>query len=224
MPVISKRFKFVFIHIPKTGGTSVTTALEPYLTPEERAISDFKKTPHLTKSQILKEYPDVDETFRFFTVVRHPLNALYSFYCYTRKTSHAFSRASKNMSFDQFALSICGENGKGGDPKILNIRFLPLLWHGQHFYIQDDHNISKAKNIPTTKILRFEDLKNEFEAFCKDVLFVREGLSSHPVQLPHVNATSEITLRPENVPCSANTRDIVFLRFRKDYELFGYEK
>ena len=81
MTLISDSHKFVFIHIPKTGGTSIKAVLTPLSSPtylEKRA--DNK---HLTVNELETSFPKMkSESYFSFAFIRNPWDRLLSFYSY----------------------------------------------------------------------------------------------------------------------------------------------
>ena len=91
LTMISHKHKFIFIHIPKTGGTSVEIALE-----DETCIckrNEWSKEPrgfgaplnHLTLQQVIDSKYLTEEqlqTYFKFTFIRHPLDrAISEIFC-----------------------------------------------------------------------------------------------------------------------------------------------
>jgi hypothetical protein len=64
--MIDHKRKFVFVHIPKTGGTSINTALGSF-------------PSHTTARQYLRKYPQAKQYFKF-AIVRNPWDYLVSYY------------------------------------------------------------------------------------------------------------------------------------------------
>ena len=75
--IISTNPNFIFLHIPKTAGTSVEESLYDY------HDFDFNDDPHL---ELLYYYDDMTkeefESFYKFTVIRNPFTLLYSTWVY----------------------------------------------------------------------------------------------------------------------------------------------
>ena len=94
MVLISKKHKYIYIHIPKTGGTTIKNTLYPKAKKGELLVinmSSFtnitcENTWHLTYEKILEKYKinDVNKYFTF-TFVRNPYDRLYSSYLYGKK-------------------------------------------------------------------------------------------------------------------------------------------
>jgi hypothetical protein len=77
MTIISHSLKLIFIHIPKTAGTTIRTLL---LKNDPDAISDV----HLTYIEIKEKYfkeKNIDE-YNIFSVVRNSYDISVSLYCY----------------------------------------------------------------------------------------------------------------------------------------------
>jgi hypothetical protein len=90
--IISKSKNFIYVHIEKTGGTSIETALSPYITKEDLLIGgiDFsiQNKDGLWKHSSIKdieEYlgPKHQEMYKFATV-RDPKEIMISFYFYIK--------------------------------------------------------------------------------------------------------------------------------------------
>jgi len=112
-----------------------------------------------------------------------------------------------HTDFTRFANIICEKDGdaRAELSKIRNPIVNTLLKHGQHMYMDDK-----------TIVLRFEDLDADFRRLCTDVLKIE------PIDLPQVNASKHVR-DPSQVPCTEETRRMVYDKFKKDYELFGYD-
>lgn len=104
--LISHNYKFIFIHVPKTAGTSITEALYPYVTKEWSTIERRKKreeegfSPHLeASSEKLKKY---DKYFKF-GFCRHPVDRFFSLYNFIKNTKDHFRyERVKDLTFIEF--------------------------------------------------------------------------------------------------------------------------
>ncbi len=90
--IISHKFKFIFVHIPKTGGCSIEHQLIPKLGTEDLItdtmnyghIKDLKakfyKIPHhSTLDEILDKFPETKNYFKW-AIVRNPWDRMVSLY------------------------------------------------------------------------------------------------------------------------------------------------
>ncbi|HEX4294042.1 MAG TPA: sulfotransferase family 2 domain-containing protein [Rhizomicrobium sp.] len=78
--IVSLSRRFVFAHVPKTGGISVRAALEPFADGQDAAARD---TTHETLPTLLERRPDLAGHFKF-AFVRNPWERLVSFHAYAR--------------------------------------------------------------------------------------------------------------------------------------------
>ena len=146
MPFIHQH-KLLFIHIPKTGGTSVESKFklirknELY---EEKIVKIdgilFAKQ-HWLPYLIEKEFPEKFKNYKKFCIVRNP---------YTRVISEYFYQFPKQMvTFEDFVLKRLNLNERD--------HYLP-----QHLYFE---------NIKYDYVLRTETLNEDFKNMSKDFPF-----------------------------------------------------
>lgn len=90
---ISYKHKIVFIHIPKTGGTSITNGLGIEQLKENLHGTEYS---HFTSNEIKEAYPKIWKKFFKFTIIRNPFDRLVSEWAYQ----------GKRKPFKEFALSL----------------------------------------------------------------------------------------------------------------------
>lgn len=120
--IISFRHRYVFVHIPKTGGTSLSLALEEKLGKDDFSVGDtpkarnrrkrlqgVKSTGRIWKHSTLKDIPGlIDEAtldqMRVFTIVRNPWDRMVSYYHWlqAQRFDHPVVALSKSLDFSAF--------------------------------------------------------------------------------------------------------------------------
>ncbi len=122
--IVSRRRSYVFVHIPKTGGTSLASALEQRATKDDILIGDTPKARNrhrrqkglqargrLWKHSTLADIdglvpPEVLQRMFTFTLVRNPWDRFVSYYHWLRdqKFDHPAVSLAKVSSFEEFLL------------------------------------------------------------------------------------------------------------------------
>lgn len=122
--IVSLQRRYVFVHIPKTGGTSMALALEgraarddimlgdtPKARNRRRRLKDVKTRGRLWKHSTLRDIdgllePGTLETLFAFTLVRNPWDRAVSYYHWLQDQAfdHAAVRLAQSLSFRDFIL------------------------------------------------------------------------------------------------------------------------
>ena len=161
--MISHKHKFVYLHLPKTAGASIVSALHKH--------SDVEK--FMYGHPCLRDYfhtfgDDVSKYF-IFTVSRNPFDRALSAFKYLQKGgNNKFDAKTRdefdmqNLNFKEFVLKFFHQN--------LPIHLLPQTqFVGEHL-----------KDIDF--IIKFENLQEDFNIVCDKIGIPRQ-------QLPHKNET-----------------------------------
>jgi len=180
--------KYVFIHINKTGGSSIEKAL--WLPFEHKTVKD--KIKELGQSEWRKRYS--------FAVVRNPWDKVVSHYHYRVQTNQTMM-GDGHISFAEWVEAAYGDR----DPRYYD---QPLMFAPQSEWLDDG-----AGKVAVNKILRFENLTDEFNELAKYLKIKR--------RLPHIKKSN----RSKNYKDYYNDRtyEIVRKRFARDIENFGYK-
>jgi hypothetical protein len=193
--LLAERLGFVFIHIPKTGGTSIKQALGP--------LSPFgHKTAMLLQSSIEKSV--WDSAFKF-CIVRNPWDRMVSWFEFGRLNM----RDRKNnyyKSFDAWVLDGM-PHGWGTEWKLPEQENDPL--NQLNFFM-----LYRQKSL-VNFMGRYEHLEEDFE-------YIREHVGRH-VSLPHINKSTSRKGRNYRDYYTAETQQIVANRFAEEIKYLGYQ-
>ncbi len=158
--LISLKHKFIFLHIPKTGGTSAKKALEgisedisPHvregakgLIAKRQAMGLELNPPHMSLCG-LAALLEVDlSEYIISCVVRHPFDRLISYYKYLRhhNQAHRLHNLAKNLDIDSFVCEFINDNGHDTEPQF-------------NYFVPSQDLVIKGH-----RILRYEHLDYEF--------------------------------------------------------------
>lgn len=230
--IISHSRRFVFVHIHKTAGESVTEALAPHLERKDLVVGTTftGKLASLTRSRtgagrLKKHSPALrlrahlgeeawPEYFKF-AVIRDPVDRACSLYAYISKMLARRERASvRNLLFAlPGATSADPLNWPESRAYLESASFSEFIRHPafamreQWRYVCDE-----AGGLIVNFVARFENLEADFAEACR-----RIGVES--ARLPRRNASGG---RTERTMASPEDRALLAAVFHRDYELFGY--
>lgn len=93
---LSEKHKIVFVHIPKTGGTSLETLLEIPCVPHALLVRDLRRLPALQHYTPLQLLPLLNkeqlESWTKIVVIRNPYERVVSDYCwFQQRHAHVLS-------------------------------------------------------------------------------------------------------------------------------------
>jgi hypothetical protein len=203
---ISHKHNFVFIHVPKTAGSSIHVALKDFY--ELKGVQRADPPPpihHMGAKDLLNEYPECEGYFKF-AFVRNPYERLLSGYSeFTQKVSGAESHRAnypldifKYKDFSHFCVAL--ESSEW----IKDVHFRP-----QHELLYD------GDECLVNFIGRYENLQNDLSHICKTVGIHGIDLASSPKhrETRHAHWTAHYLPR---------TKRAIKECYARDFELFGY--
>ena len=214
--LLSHSKQFLFVHIAKTGGTSVRNALSSYRWGHRYAIAQFmcNKMSQLTHHRIGSRFPrhsrivaakemlpeDYFNTLFKFAIVRNPWDLQVSSYHHIkRERPHIMQR---HDSFEHFMMW----------------KFAPDRPYQYHIdtslQLQTDYLIDLKGNMLTDFVGRYERLELDFATIC-------QTLSLPEITLPHKRkAADRTTYHKYYTPTLV---DLVERHFAQDISLLGYQ-
>jgi Sulfotransferase family len=156
--MISDTHKFIFIHINKTGGTSIEKVFEP------NADQEDVQYKHDSVAFYSRTFPDQFRTYFKFAFARNPWDWLVSRYFWSKDRQRLF-----DYSFDEFLRRLKNR-----------IRLSErALWLEDALKPQLDRLTIRGA-IALDFVGRFENLQSDFDLVCS-------RLRTEPRTLPHVN-------------------------------------
>ncbi len=214
--LISYRHKFLFVHIAKTGGTSIRAALnryrfrDPYFIPrfvcsKLSALFDHRlgvKIPRHAKAVAAMEMlpRELYNSLFKFAFVRNPWDLQVSSYHHIlRERPHLIKHIDNFEEFLEWKL----------DPTRPYHYIIDTSITLQSDYVVDLHG-----ELIVDFIGRYERLEKDFKEACRQI-----GIEAP--KLPHRRKAGD--RRPYQEYYNRRTRELVARRFRRDIEIFGYE-
>jgi hypothetical protein len=199
--LLSSRKRFIFVHIYRTGGTSVTKALKPFTNdPFPRRFLDRilrrEKQPQISEHLTAREIRDLvgKDTFEScvkFAFVRNPWDWQVSLYHFMRETpSHFQHTLIRSMAtFEEY----------------LEWRISADKHLQREFVIDDDGSLL------VDFVGKFERFNEDFQTICQ-----RIGIRA---SLPHLNRSNHLRYTQYYNP---RTRALSAEHFAEDIEMFEY--
>lgn len=194
--MISHELKTVFIHMPKTAGTSILTYLHTFPHEERRQWGHH----------FLRSYRPYIHDYYVWCMVRNPWDRVVSAYEYIKRggINAADCRLRdrlnlENLSFEEF---ITGPMFQVAQGRLVR----PQHFIQQRVFLQ---NMSSHVNF----VGKFENLQAHFDMVCDAINIPRYNL-------PKINGTKHADYRTYY---NKRTSKIVRKAYRKDIKIFGYE-
>lgn len=213
--LLSLKYNFLFVHIAKTGGTSVRSALDPLRWRDPYYLPMFicSKLSKLTGHRIGAKFPRhakviaakemlphelFDQLFKF-AFVRNPWDLqVSSFHHLKRERPHLLKDISDFETFLKWKL----------DPD------RPYQYHiDTSIELQSDYLIDLHGNNMVDYIGRFETMQEDFNHVCN-----RIGIP--PINLPHKRKATDRDSYHHYY--SDSTIELVNKHFKRDIEMLGY--
>ena len=191
--MISHRYKCIFIHVEKTGGTSIECTLDSNLMNESATpkanVSDQFEDKHWTALEYLQKHPKLYKEYFTFAFVRNPWDRLVSRYEWQILIGNPYFT---KLDFKKYIKSSSFQG--------LKFSYLDKICDNQNKIIVDF-------------VGRFEKLQQDFNYICDKI-----GMKN--TQLPYVN---KIDRKHYTKYYDEETKQIIAEKFAKDIEYFGYE-
>ena len=208
--VISDSHRFVFIHVQKTGGTSLSRVLVESLDAERYGGTDT----HMHLSRAYEVYPRT-RTYRAAAFVRNPWDRLISWYEEILQNGQRLSwwKRLRNKQYNVLRHQVLTrtdgfESFLRRGPKFKNrLGEYPFRANQVDYLVDGDGRMAV-------------DFIGRFESFEHDARGIGVMLGVELNSIPHLNASTHRNYRDYYTP---ETRDMVARRFSRDIETFGYD-
>ena len=235
--MISHKHKFIFIHIPKTGGTSIERRFVPFAGHDEHEVSYKHDSAIQMKQKFSQEWKDYFK----FSIVRNPWDWLVSRFFWSKQRDTIKETCSfkkfiviiGNLEMPDFFFTDCISNmhdkeGVTGGKTASEINW-QYLDGFEAFKDICDENKSKflirslrsqldmirdpSENFLVDFVGKIENLQQDFDTICEKIGVDKKNLR-HTTKSNHKNYRQYY---------DNETRDIVAELYSKDIKYFGYK-
>ncbi|MBZ2163619.1 sulfotransferase family 2 domain-containing protein [Alteromonas stellipolaris] len=220
MAIINNTFGFIFIHVPKAAGTSVTNALSEYTNYCDLEIGGtafgekvqplyrnrFGLYKHIPANE-LKNITGTKDWVKFFTfsIVRHPADRLLSIYNFLKQWEGTPAELKSKLfefdTFNAFVLSEVWKRRPGPD----NIFFPQTYW------------LTDKAGLLVNYVGKIEQLDESLN-FIKEVIGLK---STKNLKLSKLNESKG---EKDFTEISDEAKSLINDYYTKDFEIFDYEK
>jgi len=221
MTVINNKYKIIFVHVPKNGGTSVTNFFSQISTPLDIEIggsafgeiiqSEFIKRYHISKHSPAKHLKKVlgDQVWTDYKVVavtRDPISRFVSTYNFLRRWNSGndvfYQKINKFTNINDFIDSdfIFNEN-------------IP-----DNIFLPQSHWITDNGIIIVDNIFRLSNIENDLKNFIQKN---KINLNLSLFNLPYLNSSGSTNIVTSVDLTDKSVSKIKYIYYR-DYELFNF--
>ncbi len=215
--LISTSHKFIFVHVPKSAGSSLTAVLQPYCLPKNRTLwrrlSSFLPFREKVEKVYFRQHdtaekiraklgPEVFDEFTSFAIVRNPFDHAVSLFEFLKmQTARNSGRVAAELNFKEFMQL-------RSKPQRFALEESPVKMADQASRLVDKHG-----KIIVTNVLHLENLAQEFPQLCAKL-----GLPPLEMAVKNASKRNAITQYYD-----ATTMSLVQRHYARDFALFGYD-
>lgn len=187
-----QRKKVIFIHIPKSAGTSVLSMLGTHISRDHATWYEFRAS-------------DVDrfESYYKFSVVRNPYSRLISTFRYLSRGGNQVS----DMRWLQMPLARCSTFNDFVD-KCLSEE---LVYGSRMFWPQHMFLFNEFGDLMVDRVLKFENLSRDWSDLASRI--------GAPKELKRLNMSGGAS-SSHDLP--SDVKQKIFSLYKRDFELLGY--
>ena len=227
--LISESHNFLFIHVPKTAGKSISAALGGYCLPQNKSLYHklmrlypFRVHPgtmyfrHNDRPEYIagKLGQAKFSSYRRFAVVRNPFDHAISHYEYMKQLRRGgLGKIYSKMSFED-----CLHLRANPPIPLLSLHGMlkGLGYYFSHFPGQYEFMSDRHGKLLVQDILKFENLEADLKTYCKNLGIDQISL---PVTNKSKHRSTQKSLRDYYTPACA---ELVCRIYRRDFDAFGY--
>lgn len=219
MAIINNSKKFVFVHVPKAAGTSVTNALSKYTTYKdleiggthfgERIQPAYKDRFSLGKHTPASEIRNVigqeawDDMYKF-SIVRNPYDRVISTYKFLLKWEGTPEKVKEKISsfkdINEYILSEMWEESDGPD----------YIFKPQTFWLTDVNDRNKV----------IVDFVGKLETLDQDLAHIQSQIEGRDIE---VETTPQLNQTEGNFKLSKEAIEKINRVYARDFRFWGYE-
>ena len=218
--LISHKYKYIYIHIPKTGGISIKDALQ--------GTYDKVLSKRIMQHATLSEVERLIESKRFnryfkFCFIRNPWDWYVSMFHYIKNTPHKDHKIAKNRSFKEFLEWV---RDVGSKRKIAPVGW----WYREDMHVSKEQRKLREKLMPSYRQqidyaknlngVPSMDFYGSFESLQKDFDYICDRVNIPHRILPKLNITSHDHYSKHYDNTSL---EIVKQISKSDIEIFQYD-
>lgn len=225
MAIINNSFNFVFVHIPKAAGTSITSVLSKYTNYCDLEIGGtnfgeklqpiYRKRFGIGKHSTAREIRNLMGTVswsRFFTFsfVRNPFSRSLSTYHFLRRWEGPNAEFHERMrafnSFEQYVMSGIWEESNGPDE----------IFRQQVHWLRSDN---EPKNQLVDFVGRVENIQTDLLKILKAI-----GLSKETLELDSIPILNRSEEESRSSVYTPEVVERIVDRYKLDFDVFGYSR
>ena len=201
--VVCHRRKIIFVHIPKTGGSSVETLLTDngYFELDLLGVRNGRAQHHLTAYELLTLFGQSYFNYFKFAFVRNPYDKFLSEYYWCKQPGIGFK---SKQSFDDFIKFV--------EDVVKNNKYFKYI-DNDHF-IPQYHYLFYNKKILVGNVYKFEDI-NIVLPMLKEKFKIN-------AEIPHLNKSVNST--SNKIVLTDEQKEKIYNLYKIDFDVFNYPK
>ncbi|CAN1527438.1 Sulfotransferase [Burkholderiaceae bacterium] len=222
MTVINNKFKFIFVHVPKNAGTSITNLLASFSSPIDIEIGGTQ-IGELLQPEYIRRYGIAKHSTSFvleailgetwnnyfkFAIVRHPYSRFISAFNFLRNWK------SENTNFHKKILSFSNIND------FISSNFLSIEKIPDNIFNKQTHWIcdKNGNEILVDKYIKIEDFEQGIQSLVSNISPLEKFNLSN---IPWLNSSNNTDAAVGDI-LNKTSLDILYTIYKDDFDKFEY--